>query len=69
MNQYNSSIPKFIVSVFLIVTGFFLAQLFKAQELKLMIKINEAVFYDRITSNKIIGTGHLFNREGKKIPH
>ncbi|EAM5581498.1 adhesin, partial [Salmonella enterica] len=23
MNQYNSSIPKFIVSVFLIVTGFF----------------------------------------------
>lgn len=31
-----------------------------------MIKINEAVFYDRITSNKIIGTGHLFNREGKK---
>ncbi|EAS0928168.1 adhesin, partial [Salmonella enterica subsp. enterica serovar Enteritidis] len=22
MNQYNSSIPKFIVSVFLIVTGF-----------------------------------------------
>nr|3UIY_A Chain A, Chimera protein of SefD and SefA [Salmonella enterica subsp. enterica serovar Enteritidis]3UIZ_A Chain A, Chimera protein of SefD and SefA [Salmonella enterica subsp. enterica serovar Enteritidis]3UIZ_B Chain B, Chimera protein of SefD and SefA [Salmonella enterica subsp. enterica serovar Enteritidis]3UIZ_C Chain C, Chimera protein of SefD and SefA [Salmonella enterica subsp. enterica serovar Enteritidis]3UIZ_D Chain D, Chimera protein of SefD and SefA [Salmonella enterica subsp. en len=35
--------------------------------LKLMIKINEAVFYDRITSNKIIGTGHLFNREGKKI--
>ncbi|EAP8991047.1 adhesin, partial [Salmonella enterica] len=56
MNQYNSSIPKFIVSVFLIVTGFFSSTI-KAQELKLMIKINEAVFYDRITSNKIIGTG------------
>lgn len=66
MNQYNSSIPKFIVSVFLIVTGFFSSTI-KAQELKLMIKINEAVFYDRIKSNKIIGTGHLFNREGKKI--
>ncbi|ESH52094.1 fimbrial adhesin subunit [Salmonella enterica] len=66
MNQYNSSIPKFIVSVFLIVTGFFSSTI-KAQELKLMIKINEAVFYDRITSNKIIGAGHLFNREGKKI--
>ncbi|CER81733.1 fimbrial adhesin subunit [Salmonella enterica subsp. enterica serovar Typhi] len=65
MNQYNSSIPKFIVSVFLIVTGFFSSTI-KAQELKLMIKINEAVFYDRITSNKIIGTGHLFNREEKK---
>ncbi len=64
MNQYNSSIPKFIVSVFLIVTGFFSSTI-KAQELKLMIKINEAVFYDRITSNKIIGTGHLFNREEK----
>ncbi|EAO1299844.1 adhesin, partial [Salmonella enterica] len=43
MNQYNSSIPKFIVSVFLIVTGFFSSTI-KAQELKLMIKINEAVF-------------------------
>lgn len=32
MNQYNSSIPKFIVSVFLIVTGFS-AQLLKHKNL------------------------------------
>lgn len=32
-----------------------------------MIKINEVVFYDCIISNKIIGMGYLFNREGKNF--
>ncbi|WP_235658120.1 hypothetical protein [Salmonella enterica] len=66
MNQYNSSIPKFIVSVFLIVTGFFSSTI-KAQELKLMIKINEAVF---MTVLQVINnsTG-IYLTEREKNPH
>lgn len=66
MNQFNLKLYNLLLA-FLIITIILFSHSLKADNIKLIIKINDDTMYGDMTKNKIIGTGFISNREGKKV--